>query len=331
MAIERIDDPADPRLTDYRRLNDQTYRREIEGDRWFVAEGTTAIARLFRSDHVVVSVLVTPAALARLGAAIDGFAGPVLVAERDVLNTVVGFDLHRGAVAAAERRPDPGLDRVLAEHRRVVILEGLNDPENLGAIARSARALGIEGAVIDPRCIDPYYRRSVRVSMGEILLLPTTRSTDWPGDLDRVRAAGFEIWAMSPDPAGDDLWDLDVPARVAVLVGAEGPGLSPARWPQPIGGSAFRSPTVSIRSTSATPPRSHSPPCPTCLVGSVSRTLGDVAQLVAHRLCKAGVAGSSPVVSTPSLEDSLLRGETPPSQQPPAAVQAPRRLASSVL
>lgn len=228
VAIHTIDDPADPRLADYARLNDQAYRRRIEGGRWFVAEGTTAIARLLVSGHDVRSVLVTPTALARLGPALDDYAGPVLVVERAVLAQVVGFDLHRGAVAAAERRADPGLAAVLAGSRRLVVLEGLNDPENLGAIARSARALGIDGAVIDPRGIDPYSRRSVRVSMGEILFLPTTRSSDWPADLDRVRRAGFEVWALSPDPSGEDLWDLSVPDRVALVLGAEGPGLSPA-------------------------------------------------------------------------------------------------------
>ena len=148
-----------------------------------------------------------------------------------MLAATVGFDLHRGAVAAADRRPLPDGRRVVAgAPRRIAVLEGLNDAENLGAIARSARALGIDGLVLDPTCIDPYYRRIVRVSMGEVLLLPVARARRWPGrPRRRSRHAGFELWALTPDPAADDLWTLAVPGRVALLLGAEGPGLSRRR------------------------------------------------------------------------------------------------------
>lgn len=226
MQAWAIDDPGDDRLDDYRELPDPAARRRRERDELFVAEGATAVERLLATDHRVRSVLVTPARLTGLRAVLDRAAVPVYVAAPDVLNAVVGFDLHRGVIAAADRRPAPTIDKVLAGARSVAVLEGLNDPENLGAIARSARALGIDGAVIDPTCIDPYYRRTVRVSMGEILHLPVARATSWPGDLDRLRDHGFELWALSPDPAGASLWDLPVPARVAVALGAEGPGLS---------------------------------------------------------------------------------------------------------
>lgn len=222
----RIDDAGDPRLQDYVELTDPGARRQRERDELFVAEGITAIERLLQSHHTVRSVLLTPKAHARLATALDGLGAPVYVAAPEVLHATVGFSLHRGAVAAADRRPLPPLGDVLATARRVVVLEGLNDPENLGAVARSARALGIDGAVLDPTCIDPYYRRTVRVSMGEILFLPTARVAAWPDDLEEVRSAGFELWALSPDAGGDSIWELPVPARVAVLLGAEGPGLS---------------------------------------------------------------------------------------------------------
>ena len=148
------------------------------------------------------------------------------VASKDVLRATVGFDLHRGAVAAADRRPLPSVADAVAGARRVAVLEGLNDPENLGAVARSARAFGIDALVIDPTCIDPYYRRTVRVSMGEVLHLPVARAGDWPGDLAML--AGFETWALTPDAGAESIWDLAVPPRVAVVLGAEGPGLSAA-------------------------------------------------------------------------------------------------------
>lgn len=226
--VIHIDDPGDTRLVDYVELSDPVARRERERDELFIAEGVTAIERLLQSDHPVRSVLVTPKAHARLASALRGLHAPVYVAAPDVLRATVGFSLHRGAVAAADRRPLPTLAAVAADASRVAVLEGLNDPENLGAIARSARALGIDAAVLDPTCIDPYYRRTVRVSMGEILFLPTARARTWPDDLGVLRAAGFELWALSPDPAGESIWDVAVPSRVAVLLGAEGPGLSPA-------------------------------------------------------------------------------------------------------
>jgi len=223
-----IDDPDDDRLGDYRELTDPAARRQRERTELFVAEGVTAITRLLASGHRVRSVLVTPQARARLGAALDDVAAPVYVTTRRVMAATVGFNLHRGAIAAADRRPLPTLGDVVAGARSLAVLEGLNDPENLGAIARSARAFGIGGLVLDPQCIDPYYRRTIRVSMGEVLFLPVARAEPWPDQLAVLHGAGFETWAMTPSPGAEPLWSLPVPERVAVLLGAEGPGLSAA-------------------------------------------------------------------------------------------------------
>lgn len=228
MQPERIDHPGDARLHDYRELKDAAARRRIEGDELFIAEGPTAIERLLASGHRVRSVLVSDAKWERMGALLEPLAAPVYVVAVDLLRDIVGFDLHRGAIAAADRRPAAALDAVVGGVRRVAVLEGLNDPENLGAIARSARALGIEALVLDPTCIDPYTRRTVRVSMGEILFLPWCRVSEraWPdGVLGALHAVGFETWALTPG-GEDDVWSLAMPDRVAVLLGAEGPGLS---------------------------------------------------------------------------------------------------------
>lgn len=230
--IEHVGDAADPRLADYRELKDAAARRRIEGDELFVAEGPTAIDRLVASGHRVRSVLVAEPKLAKLAGLLERAlraGAPVYAVPPDVLRAVTGFDLHRGAIAAADRRPALALDDVLATARTIAVLEGLNDPENLGAIARSARALGVDALVLDPTCIDPYTRRTVRVSMGEVLLLPSWRAApgDWPErTFERLHAAGFETWAMSPASDGDDVWALARPARLAILLGAEGPGLS---------------------------------------------------------------------------------------------------------
>ena len=147
------------------------------------------------------------------------------MAEQRVVNEVVGFDLHRGAIAVAERPGQPALGEVVATARRIVVLEGVNDPENLGAIARSARALGADALLLDPTCADPWYRRSVRVSMGELLHLPVVRA-ELAHLLDQLAVVGTECWALTPGPDADDIRSLDVPARLALLAGAEGPGLS---------------------------------------------------------------------------------------------------------
>lgn len=227
----RITDPADDRLADYRELRDPAARRRIEGDELFIAEGPLAIERLLESSHPVRSLLLSEDKYERMAPRLAQLATPpvVFVTSRTLLGEIVGFDLHRGAIAAAGRLPLPTLDELLGRTRRVAVLEGLNDPENLGAVARSARALGVDALVLDPTCIDPYARRTVRVSMGEVLLLPSTRVApgEWPaGALAAIGDAGFETWALTPTADADDIWELPVPEQLALVLGAEGPGLS---------------------------------------------------------------------------------------------------------
>ena len=227
--MEAIDRPDDPRLSDYRELKDPAARRQIEGDEFFIAEGPVAIERLLSSPHRVRSILLSEQKADRMADALAAVDAPVYVVPKAMLADIVGFDLHRGAIAAADRIGPPMLDALLTDNRRVAVLEGLNDPENLGAIARSARALGIDALVLDPTCIDPYARRTVRVSMGEILHLPWHRvgAGSWPAALDDIAGAGFETWALTPADGAVDIWSLAVPNRVAVILGAEGPGLAP--------------------------------------------------------------------------------------------------------
>ena len=221
-----ITDARDPRVGDYVGLRDPELRAAVEArDGTFIVEGANALRRLLASSVRARSVLLTPKQHARLQAELADLTVPVYVATRDVFTAVAGFDLHRGVVASADRPADPGLDAVLARATTVVVLEGLNDQENLGAIARSARALGADALVLDPRCADPYYRRVVRVSMGEVLHLAVTRVDDWADGVACVAAAGFTTAALSPH--GDtSLFSWRPPARVALLLGAEGPGLS---------------------------------------------------------------------------------------------------------
>jgi tRNA G18 (ribose-2'-O)-methylase SpoU len=218
-----ITDPTDPQVDAYRALR----ARESSEVMW--AEGPTVVERLLATHLGVRSLLLTPAAHARLldrcGALLGAKSAEIWVAEQAVVNAIVGFDLHRGAIAVADRPTVDTLDVVISGARRLVVLEGVNDHENLGAIARTARALGADGLLLDPTCTDPYYRRSVRVSMGEVLHLPIARAPmdDIASALD---TAGVAVWALTPRADATAITTLTPPARLALLLGAEGPGLS---------------------------------------------------------------------------------------------------------
>jgi len=235
-GVTYIVDPADPRLDDYRELNSIAVRAEMEtavaGGEFFMGEGYVPIDRMLDSGHRMRSVLLHPKRLNRFVPTMqrpEMLDIPVYVAEQDVIAEVVGFNMYRACLASGLRAPMPTVADLAAAHRRLVVLEALNDDQNVGAIARAARAFDIDAMVISPTCNDPYQRRTVRVSMGEILHLPVARAErpDWPGALDTLSAAGFETWAMTPDDGATDLWEMPLPERVAVVLGAEGHGLEP--------------------------------------------------------------------------------------------------------
>ncbi len=229
-GVTYVVDPADPRLDDYRELNSIAVRAVMEGDEFFMGEGYVPIDRMLDSGHRMRSVLLHPKRLPRFVATMERpeMAGvAVYVAEQEVIAEVVGFDMYRCCLASAFRAPMPSVAELASTCSRLVVLEALNDDQNVGAIARAARAFGIDAMVISPTCNDPYQRRTVRVSMGEILHVPVARASrdDWPGALDTLAGAGFETWAMTPGDGSTDLWDMDVPERVAIVLGAEGHGL----------------------------------------------------------------------------------------------------------
>jgi tRNA G18 (ribose-2'-O)-methylase SpoU len=145
------------------------------------------------------------------------------VTSAEVMATVVGFHLNRGVLASAERAPQPDLPTLLGNASRVVVCEGVNDHENLGALFRNAAALGVDAVLFGPRCADPLYRRSVRVSMGHVLRVPFAELPSWPPDLTPY---GFRTLALSPKRPYQPLSTVDRYGKLALLVGAEGPGLT---------------------------------------------------------------------------------------------------------
>jgi tRNA G18 (ribose-2'-O)-methylase SpoU len=222
--VATVDSADDPRLADYRGL-----RQTASPSGVLIAEGLGPLGELVRSRFPLRSVLCLPARLPRVLEVVAGTRVPVLVAERPVLATTVGFNLHRGVVAAGDRLPPLPVDVAVAGCSRVAVVEGGNDHENLGALFRNAAAFGVGAVLADPTTADPWYRRSIRVSMGQALRVPFARLDPWPAALGAVQALGFTIVALTPAPGAIDVDDLAATLRgdkVAFLLGAEGPGLS---------------------------------------------------------------------------------------------------------
>ena len=220
---QAVHDPDDSRLADYVDLSDPDLRRRVEAEAgFFIAESPLVVRRLLASGRRVRSVLVTADQHAALHDVLATVAVPVYVAAPPVLRRVVGFELHRGAVASADRWPLPPLPDVLGAARRVAVCERINDHENLGVVFRSAAALGVDAVLLDGECADPLYRRCVRVSIGHAVTVPWTRIAA----LDELRTAGFTTVALTPHVDATAIDDVAWPARVALLLGAEGPGLS---------------------------------------------------------------------------------------------------------
>jgi tRNA G18 (ribose-2'-O)-methylase SpoU len=228
-TITPIQDPADPRLDDYRDLAAADRRPDRPGGRGLViAEGVLVVRRLVDSPYPVRSLLGVPRRLAELDADLADLAVPAFVTDPHTMATVVGFHLNRGVLAVAGRATAPDLDLLLRTARVLAVLEAVNDHENLGALFRNAAALGVDAVLLGPRCADPLYRRSVRVSMGHVLRVPFAELPGpWPDSLNRLRAHGFRVAALTPRPDAVALTGTAVGSeRVALLLGAEGPGLS---------------------------------------------------------------------------------------------------------
>ena len=224
--VVRVDDAGDPRLLELTGLTDAGARAALEAAHGcFVVEGLLALAAAVASPYPLRSVLVAEPKLDRVLAVVADQPVTVHVAPPALLEEVTGFRIHRGVVASAGRLPLPEPAGLLAAARRALVVEGVNDHENLGALFRNAAALGVDAVLLDPTTADPLYRRSVRVSLGHVLRVPWTRIGALPGALDMVRKAGLTTVALTP--AGEqDVRELSVD-RVAWLLGAEGAGLTP--------------------------------------------------------------------------------------------------------
>jgi tRNA G18 (ribose-2'-O)-methylase SpoU len=236
-----VDRADDPRLADYTSLTDASLRTHLEAEHGlFIAEGNKVITRAVTAGYPVRSIFLGKSRLADLpalaeaaetaGAASETRSAPVYVVPDEVAESLTGFRVHRGALASMARKPLPEAGEVIASARRIVVLEDLVDHGNVGAIFRCAAALGVDAVLLSPRCADPLYRRSVKVSMGAVFAIPYARMTDWFDGLAELKSGGFRVLALTPDDRARPLASTLRPAgKVALLLGTEGDGLSD-RW-----------------------------------------------------------------------------------------------------
>ncbi|MFC6421454.1 TrmH family RNA methyltransferase [Ornithinimicrobium tianjinense] len=227
-----VQDAQAEELRDYFSLTDVALRRVVEPERGlYMAESEKVIRRALAAGHRLRSLLMTPRWVEEwpdLIATARAQGAPVYVAAPAVAEELTGFHLHRGVLAAMHRPELPSIEEVVATARRVAVLEDIVDHTNVGAVFRSAAALGVDAVLVTPRCADPLYRRSVRVSMGTVFQVPWTRIDPWPDGVGMLQELGFTVAALALSDDAVSLDDLEVapPERLALVLGTEGDGLS---------------------------------------------------------------------------------------------------------
>ena len=227
-----IGDPADPRLADYRDLRDVELRKHLESEEGlFIAEGEKVVRRAVEAGHTPRSFLMARRWLDGLEDVLSRTDAPCFVVDEDLAEQVTGFHVHRGALASLHRMPLRSVTEVLQEtSSRVAVLEDVVDHANVGAAFRSAAALGLDAVLVTPRCADPLYRRSVKVSMGTVFQVPWTRIDPWPDGIEHLKAQGYVVAALTLAPDAltlDELAARNHP-KLALVMGTEGHGILPS-------------------------------------------------------------------------------------------------------
>lgn len=231
MTVERLSDADDPRVAEYRGIQDAEL---IRARGLFVAEGRPVVRRVIEDGRFRVrSVLVNAAASRDLAPVLAALAPsvPVFSGAPATLTEIAGYDVHRGCLALVERPPARAAGDVLAAARTLVILEGVANPDNVGGVFRNAAAFGAGGVLLSPACGDPLYRKAIRTSMGAVLRVPYAIADAWPDVLTDARAAGFTIVALTPREPSESLDAFagrPRASRVALVIGTEGEGLTAA-------------------------------------------------------------------------------------------------------
>ena len=233
----RIDSLDDPRVEKYRHIADVAALNEHAV---FVAEGRLVVRRLLDLQQwPIESILLTEPAASNLADVLDKTTAPIYLVEQSIMNAIAGFNIHRGCLALVRRPVTPTLERMVAGPlSRVLVLEGVNNPDNVGGLFRSAAAFGVELVVLGPECGDPLYRKAIRTSMAASLVVPFAFATEWPGAIRDLRDDGFTVVGLTPNRAVAPLEEVFPHSKLALLVGSEGGGLS---------AEALRTATLRIR------------------------------------------------------------------------------------
>lgn len=230
MTPIELTDPTDPRVAVYTRLSDAAMRRRNDAKHgMYMAESSVVVRRALKAGHQPYSFFLSHRYLDSMA---DVFAEnpdiPVYTGTDEMMQSITGFHLHRGALAAM-RRPEPlTTDQVTHGARRIAILEDIVDHTNLGSIIRSAAGLGIDGIILSPQCADPLYRRAIRVSMGSVFELPWTRSQNLPEALNHLKHQGWSIAALELTEHSINIDDAEAQhaEKLAMILGTEGAGVS---------------------------------------------------------------------------------------------------------
>ena len=228
--ILHVEDLQDSRLDEYLRLSEAHLRMRTDVENGlYIAESTKVVQRAINAGHVPRSFLLAEKHLGQLTEEFNRFpTAPIFIGDDRQLEDLVGFHLHRGAMAAMNRPEPLDLNNVLENSSRIAILEDIADHTNLGAIIRSASGLGIDAVLLTPKCVDPWYRRSARVSMGTVFDLPWVRLESWPGDMAKLKEHGYELLAMelTDDAVALNEVQINPGQKIAMILGNEGRGVT---------------------------------------------------------------------------------------------------------
>jgi tRNA G18 (ribose-2'-O)-methylase SpoU len=237
--VIEISSLSDARVSEYAQVGQADWLRERG---LFVAEGRLVVQRLFQTTFTIRSVLITGTAFAALEDILDQGRCPVYVCEQDMMNTLAGFNFHRGCLAIGERPPSIESASHFQSAHCLLALEGVGNPDNVGGVFRVAAAFGVDGILLDRTSGDPLYRKAIRTSMGSAFSVPFAQTEKWLDAIRTIRVAGADVVALTPDAGATNLSDYvsrrSPDRRVVLMLGAEGPGLSP---------EAMRAATATVR------------------------------------------------------------------------------------
>ncbi|KCZ45307.1 MULTISPECIES: RNA methyltransferase [unclassified Hyphomonas] len=232
MPVLPVSDPADPRVAAYTSIREKDLTSGHGGR--FIVEGKVTLETLLtRSRFAIESLFLAESRMEPLAELLAKVPADVAVytAPQEVMDQVAGFPMHRGVLACGLKGNIPQTDEFLASHSPaspLLLLSDISNHDNTGACFRNAAAFGAGGVLLDERCCDPLYRKAIRVSSGASLFLPYAQGGTGLDMVNAVLNAGYTVWAMSPRAEAASMQSLPVPDRLAILLGAEGPGLPDA-------------------------------------------------------------------------------------------------------